>query len=314
MLPLWIFSEGDPKRGLGHLSRCSAYAAAWRQQGGAVQWVVDGDDAAAIMLQGERVTWSAWQQQEVDHNEAVAIVDSYSASATTLKSIADHFERVLYLDDTERLDYPKGLVIHAAPGEAKVKSGEAQWLWGPSWQPLRTAFWSIPPRTHFPPSITKILVIMGGTDIRQLTPKLVSWLHTHYPEVSIETVVQHPLPTLSHCTQHHHLNAEQMAELMCQCDLAISSAGQVTYELARCGLPGILIGAADNQAAQLQGWCEGGGFIYGGWWHDSHLLTRLSQALCELTSANSRAERAHRLQHQMAENGALKAVAWLAQR
>ena len=314
MLPLWIFSEGDQKRGLGHLSRCSAYAAAWRLQGGNVRWIVDGDEIAAEMLKGELVTWSTWQQQEVEQRAAVAIVDSYSASATTLKSIAAHFQRVLYLDDTERLDYPKGLVIHAVPGAGKVKSGEAQWQWGPSWQPLRPAFWSVPPRTDFPSSINRILVIMGGTDIRQLTPRLVDWLHVHNPEVKIETVLHKPLPELKHCRQHHHLTAEQMAELMSQCDLAISSAGQVTYELARCGLPGILIGVAENQAPQLKGWCDGGGFIHGGWWHDAHLLTRLSQAISELESPQNRAERAQRLQTQMAEDGALKAVAWLAQK
>ena len=39
MPELWIFTEGDLQRGLGHLTRCSAYASAWRGQGGKVHWV-----------------------------------------------------------------------------------------------------------------------------------------------------------------------------------------------------------------------------------------------------------------------------------
>lgn len=65
MLPLWIFSEGDKGRGLGHLSRCSAYAGAWRQQGGTVHWVVEGDELASAMLKEESVRWGNWQQEPI---------------------------------------------------------------------------------------------------------------------------------------------------------------------------------------------------------------------------------------------------------
>lgn len=32
-MKLWIFTEGDQLRGLGHLSRCASYAAAWENLG-----------------------------------------------------------------------------------------------------------------------------------------------------------------------------------------------------------------------------------------------------------------------------------------
>lgn len=35
-MKLWIFTEGDQLRGLGHLSRCASYAAAWEKLGGEV--------------------------------------------------------------------------------------------------------------------------------------------------------------------------------------------------------------------------------------------------------------------------------------
>lgn len=314
MLPLWIFSEGDRVRGLGHLSRCSAYAQAWRQQGGAVHWVVDGDALASTLLKGESVSWGRWQQQPIPPQQAVAIVDSYSASLETLESMAAGFVRVMYLDDTERLDYPLGMVVHASPGPHGDKSGAAIWRWGPGWQPLRPPFWSVPTRTRFADRVERILIIMGGTDVRDLTPGLVTWLRQHCPEVELDVIIRGHDPRLSGCRQHHRLDASQMAALMYRCDLAISAAGQVTYELARCGLPGILVGVADNQASQLAGWCGPDTFISAGWWHDTALLSRLEQGLTALSAPDERARRSQGLQQLMAGNGTLEALSWLNQR
>lgn len=313
MLPLWIFTEGDKARGLGHLSRCSAYAAAWQAQGGTVHWVVDGDEFARDCLKDQEVSWTRWQHHDIPPRQAVAIVDSYSASLTPLKSIATGFVRVIYLDDTERLPYPAGLVIHASPGAPDPQPGTATWQWGPSWQPLRPPFWSVPPRTEVSARIERILIIMGGTDIRDLTPRLVAWLHGQYPDIELEVVTAEPDLRLSHCHQHHGLDAEQMAELMSRCDLAISAAGQVSYELARCSLPGILIGVADNQAEQLAGWCGPDGFVSGGWWHEERLFTQLAHGLTLLGNQDERARRACELQARMAGNGTLEALAWLNQ-
>lgn len=314
MLPLWIFSEGDQARGLGHLNRCSAYAAAWRQQGGTVHWVVDGDERARTLLVEESVSWSNWQQQRTSPQQAVAIVDSYSASLATLESIAAGFLRVLYLDDTDRLTYPKGLVIHACPGAGGNQSGMATWRRGPSWQPLRPPFWSVPARLQVSAHIERILLIMGGTDIHDLLPGLVTWLHRHHPDTELNVVNREPNSHLSECRQHHNLDARQMADLMCHCDIAISAAGQVTYELARCGLPGVLIGVADNQRRQLAGWCGPDAFVSAGWWHDSALLSRLEQGLAELSAPAERTRRSHCLQQIMTGNGTLEALSWLNQR
>ena len=314
MLPLWIFSEGDKVRGLGHLSRCSAYAQAWRQLGGTVHWVVDGDALACTLLKGESVSWSNWQQQSIPPQQAVAIVDSYSASLETLQSMAAGFVRVMYLDDTERLDYPQGMVVHTSPGPHGDKSGAAIWRWGPGWQPLRPPFWSVPARARFPDRIERILIIMGGTDVRDLTPGFVSRLRHSHPDMELNVVNREPDTRLSGCRQHHCLDAEQMVALMCHCDLAISAAGQVTYELARCGLPGILVGVADNQRRQLAGWCGPDAFISAGWWHDTTLFSRLEQGLTALSAPDERARRSQGLQQLMAGNGTLEALSWLNQR
>lgn len=316
MPELWIFSEGDLQRGLGHLTRCSAYASAWRGQGGKVNWVVDGDNTAKNLLRNESVIWRSWQQELItDTHDAVAIVDSYSATPDVLKSIADHFARVIYLDDTKRLSYPKGLVIHAALGENKSIADDAEWVFGAEWQPLRPAFWDLPPRELISEQIERILILMGGTDIRKLTPIMHQLAHNIYPHAEIHTIISNhnTLTKLPQTILHHQLNDKEIAELMCNCDIAISAAGQTTCELARCGLPAVLIGVADNQKEQLKKWTEDSLFMYGGWWNDPELVTQVSSKLLALSDQKTRKLRTAALQSKIDGKGTMRAVTWLSQ-
>lgn len=56
-----------------------------------------------------------------------------------------------------------------------------------------------------------------------------------------------------------HANPRGVKEIMLLCDISICAAGSSTYELAACGVPSLLIVAAENQrmvaeAAAAQGW------------------------------------------------------------
>ena len=45
---------------------------------------------------------------------------------------------------------------------------------------------------------------------------------------------------------------------MAKCWLAVSAAGQTSYELARCGVGMILIQVAENQEGNIEGWKKKG--------------------------------------------------------
>ena len=55
-----------------------------------------------------------------------------------------------------------------------------------------------------------------------------------------------------------------MAALMLEADLAVSAAGTTTFELARCGVPTVLLGVADNQQPNLDHWPDLCGFVDAG--------------------------------------------------
>lgn len=307
MLPLWIFTEGDNLRGLGHLSRCSAYATAWHLRGGNVFWVVDGDISAQQFIHEEKCEWRKWQNapEEITPINGFAIIDSYSATLPVLKKIADSYIRVVYIDDTFRMPYPQGLVIHSITEVCPYTSDMTEWLMGVKWHPLRKAFWSIPKRMEIKSNIEKILILMGGTDLRDLSFKLVELATIVYPKAEINLVygkVNHNEYKGRHKI-YTNLNDIQMANLMCQCDLAISAAGQSTYELAVCGLPAVLICIIDNQERQFNWWKQNDIFPDGIWWNDINFNKKILSSLKKMASPSYRLIRAIKAQQSIDSQG-----------
>jgi UDP-2,4-diacetamido-2,4,6-trideoxy-beta-L-altropyranose hydrolase len=292
---LIIFTEGDLVRGLGHVSRCSAYAEAWRARGGEVQWVLDGDAAARAMAGAAEVRALAWQGSVAEVlgelQPGLALVDSYTAKDGGLAEIADWAEATVFIDDLRR-DYPRGLVVHAAPDRTtrRAEPSEAVWLEGPEWQPLRSAFWDLMQRPTARREIERILVVMGGGDLRGLGGVMARLAIEACPEARIDLVLApgQPEPAHPHLTTHRGLDAASMAALMMQADVAISGAGQTIFELARCGVPTIMIGVADNQQPNLDHWPALCGFINAGRWDSPELTNRVGAGLDSLTDVRVR--------------------------
>jgi len=266
---LVIFTEGGRARGLGHVSRCSAYARYRLEQGGRVLWLLDGDDLATAMIadSGE-VRIGPWQDDPAalpDLRPAVAIVDSYRVSPAVIAAIADQATTPIFIDDLQRLSYPRGLVVHPALDPAPLSPDGAEWLTGPSWQPLRPAFWSVAMRGPVRPVVERVLVTLGGSELQDLGGAIVAEVAAAFPGARIDRVTgDGTVPPQAGVTVHRRLSDQAMADLMLEADLAVSAAGTTTFELARCGVPAVLLGVADNQQPNLDHWPGLCGFIDAG--------------------------------------------------
>lgn len=292
---LVIFTEGDLVRGLGHVSRCSAYAEAWRARGGEVQWVLDGDAAATAMIGAAEARTATWQADVAGLigtlPSGVALVDSYTARDAVLAEIAGWAEATVFVDDLNR-HYPGGLVVHPAPDRTGTwdEGALGTWLEGPEWQPLRPAFWDLPVRPSARAEIERILVVMGGGDLRGLGGAMADLAAEAFPQAMIDLVLApgQPEPAHPRLSVHRGLDAAGMAALMLRADLAISGAGQTIFELARCGVPTIMVGIADNQQPNLHHWPRLCGFIDAGVWDDPELNRQVRAGLHSLKDAATR--------------------------
>ncbi|WP_339929923.1 hypothetical protein [uncultured Brevundimonas sp.] len=284
---LVIFTEGGRARGLGHVSRCSAYARYRMAQGGRVLWLLDGDDLATAMIAdcGE-VRIGAWQDDPAalpDLRPAVAIVDSYRVSPAVVAAIAGQATTPVFIDDLQRLAYPRGLVIYPALDPAPLRPDGAEWLTGPLWQPLRPAFWNVAMRGPVRPVVERILVILGGSDVHDLGAVIVRQVADAFPAARIDWVTgDGPAPPPPGVIMHRRLSDQAMAALMLEADLAVSAAGTTTFELARCGVPTVLLGVADNQQPNLDHWPDLCGFVDAGRWDAADRDRRIRAGLDRL--------------------------------
>jgi spore coat polysaccharide biosynthesis predicted glycosyltransferase SpsG len=297
--PLLILTEGDRRRGLGHLGRCLAYAEHWRRAGRPARWIVEGDDAAQAVLGREAVRWEAWQHrtQGVAAKDEVVIVDSYEAEPADLAPLARCAGLTVCLDDLERDGYPPGLVIHTSPGGLDRSGRVARWLIGPAWQPMAPAFWSVPERSPPREAPGKALVLTGGTDLRGISPLLASLIRRTLPDCEVHQVLgagAGPAPMQPGVVQHRNVTPEALRDLMLDCDLAVSAAGQTLFQLACCGTPTIMVGVADNQARHLRQWPETGAMTAAGVWDDPNLQEKVVVRLLALQSRDARAAMSRR--------------------
>lgn len=292
---LAVFTEGDRTRGLGHVSRCSAYARGWLGRGGTVRWILDGDDAAVAAIgAGQEIVRRRWQEDGAAAGKArptVALVDSYVASFAAMEAVAAAADVAVFIDDLDR-DYPPGIVVHPAPDRAgSAKAPDTAWLEGPSWQPLRPAFWDVPPRASIRPEIERIVIVFGGADLRGMSAAAVQLAADLCPAAGIDLVLgagqaePEPMPGLR---VHRAIDDAAMAALMQAADIAISGAGQTVFELARCGTPAVLVGIADNQKANLDHWPALCGYVSAGLWDAPDLDVRLKAGISGLADPNRR--------------------------
>lgn len=296
---LVIHTEGDRVRGLGHVSRCSAYADEWSRRGGRVVWVLDGDEAASGLIQpGQEVRLTLWQDDAAgalsDPGAAVTIVDSYTAPAGVREALAAMGGETVFIDDLWQR-WPAGRVVHPAPDqrppEAPAAHPDSVWLVGPGWHPLRGPFVDLPPRGPTRERVERVLVVFGGGDLRKAGSAMADLAHAVWPDAAVDLVLgagQERPATPPHLTVHQALDAGAMARLMQDVDVAISGAGQTIFELARCGTPTVMVGIADNQRANLEQWPSLCGFIDAGSWDGADLQDRVRNGLFALHSAGPR--------------------------
>jgi spore coat polysaccharide biosynthesis predicted glycosyltransferase SpsG len=262
-----ILTEASRQWGLGHLYRCLAFSQDLIARGYYVQWGLIGDDLcqefAAIHTPECRfyTNWNRNDFEELFHEVSFVLIDSYHASIEIYEFAFTHCANCLWIDDSNRLRYPPGYILNPndsiQKGENDTHYHRARILSGFEFQPIRAEF--IPSLQRiYPEQIAHILVLMGGTDIYNLTPQALLSAHRIYPQAEIHAIVprndqrtQWQQSSELPATFYPSLTANLLRGQMEWADITISAGGQTIFELLRLGTPTIAIEVADNQHQQL---------------------------------------------------------------
>lgn len=260
-----ILTEGGHDIGLGHISRCSALYDEAKRQGYEAELIISGDVGNSQMLGNRKAVSIDWINEKFVYDninpDDYCIVDSYRASREILERLSEKANKVLYIDDTHRMDYPKGVVINPSLDIGEIKypdTSETKYYWGPKYVLLRSPFANIE-RKNVKGTVGRVLISMGGSDIRNLTPTIVKEICSNHPEIEFDIIIGatyinkeevEALP-MNNIRLHSDVDAYTMRGLMMNADFAIVAAGQTIYELMATRTPFIPIQVAENQSNNI---------------------------------------------------------------
>ena len=261
-----IFTEGGKNIGLGHISRCYALYYEIARRNVTVQFFVFGELKNYKLIDGLNLINEDWLSLEFvrEHvtSDDYVIIDSYKALKVIYEEISRRSKKAIFIDDTGRLDYPKGIIVNPSLDSISIdysKSYGYTLLTGPRYIILREYFRNLK-RTNVSKKLTKVMITMGGSDIRNLLPKIIGNICRNMPEIQFDVVasfydlnkIEIQSFNLENVTYYSDVNAKEMAGIIMSSDLVITAAGQTIYELLATKTPFVPIQVVDNQKNNLR--------------------------------------------------------------
>ena len=254
--------DGSSEIGFGHLMRMKALAREFSKPGAEVIFLSRNPEN----LIGHRVLKLDRQVGEkedllvgemlMDLQAGMLIIDSYDYTRERLDRAGQLELLSVYVDDLNRHPFNMDFVVNGnlyAPG--LDYQGSARFLLGTKYLLMREEFAGVPLRL---PNrrVEHVLLTFGAADMENVTPKILralksyeqfEGLHWHVvigPVFRNTAEIEDMAKDCPNVTLHYNPAIKKLIDL---CDISISAAGSTTYELAACGVPALLIIAADNQ-------------------------------------------------------------------
>jgi len=256
-----IFTEGGSEIGLGHLSRCSSLYDEIINRDIEAEFIIYGKIDNVYFLEDRQISNVDWFSEDYLNDniskEDYCIVDSYLAPKEMYKTISAKSKKALYIDDIGRLKYPKGIVVNPSLNTDDInypENGVTKYLTGSQYIILRSSFVNTK-RTNINENVKRVLITMGGSDIRDLTPLILKKICRKHSDIQFDVVIGNAFTNileieenkLENVQLHYNINVKIMKELMLKSDFAITAAGQTIYELLATQTPFIPIKVIDNQ-------------------------------------------------------------------
>ena len=240
-----IFSEAGQNIGFGHLTRCSALYDEIHKRGIEVILVVFGKEIENLL--GKRknilVDWKNLEFLRSFLNKTdYVIIDSYLATLEVYNFCSKNAAKCLYIDDTNRINYPHGIILNPSLSENIKYNTKNKILQGKDYIILRKEFTEekIP---HFEKEID-VLITLGGTDIRNLIPRLLDILKSINDKLKVVVVIK--LET-DYIEIFSNIEALEMRNLILKSKFVICGCGQSIYEMLALKAIFLPILIIDNQ-------------------------------------------------------------------
>ena len=274
--PLALFRcDASPTIGAGHVTRCLALAEELNKAGWRICFAVGPETTPTlpslaasgftVRLLGEADYVPEVLRAEASDHANLLVVDHYQCHAAFEQACRSFARKILVFDDATGRDHDCDFLIDAAATGPLVYAGHvpthARVLTGPAYALMRRSFVShraaaLARRDGRP--VKEILVSCGATDPMNATSLVLSALDDIARDFVVTVVLSSRALHIDAIREQLRgkarllLDAEDMAELMTNADLAIGAPGASAYERAVLGLPSVLVTLAENQRGIAQ--------------------------------------------------------------
>jgi UDP-2,4-diacetamido-2,4,6-trideoxy-beta-L-altropyranose hydrolase len=288
-----IITHGDKKLGLGHIIRCLSIYQAFETEGIKATIYAPYDESVSDIFKHINYISVDWMNDlenivKLTDKSDISIIDSPIAQNNIYKLLARNAKIPVFFDDNQRINYPKGVVINRTIYGDKIKypKNGSIYLLGARYLPLTKALWYVPGK-KVRDKVEKFMVTFGGSDPKEMTPKILKFLTETYPDIKKVVLVGRAYGESSalhlfkdkNTKIYYHPSGEQLKNLMLDTDLAISAGGQTLYELARIGVPTIAIKVVSNQTKNINSLVSAGFIEYAGKSDDSRTFKNLASLI-----------------------------------
>jgi UDP-2,4-diacetamido-2,4,6-trideoxy-beta-L-altropyranose hydrolase len=242
MYKLTILTESGKDIGFGHLTRCSALYLCLIKHGFNVRFYVYekeyyNNDSFIISFD-----WINEIDQIIPRSrDEIVLIDSYLADINIFLTLKEKFEKLIVIDDYNRITYPANFIINpnVFSSQLNYSNQNAKVFGGKEFVILRHEFLSasilIPQKKD---DFLNLLVTIGGSDFRNLLPELLSILN----KIEINSTIISPEGNIESNSNIKIIGKQfsnQMVREINKADIVISACGQTLHELVALGKPTI---------------------------------------------------------------------------
>lgn len=282
MNDITIFTEAGKNIGLGHYTRCSSLYQALTIVGNHVRFVVYENEYQINDTNIQSLNWlnSVASLTSISTNE-IAIVDSYLADESIYSLLSERYHKVVAIDDYNRMSFPADIVINPNVffEDIDYSNQKAICIGGKNYVILRPEFKEIEPKESSDEALQNILITIGGSDFRNLLPKLISICEQLK---GIDVIVIDPENRVGHLQNIKILptqTAAQMTQKMQSADVVISACGQTLHELVALQKPTIGICLDIDQVPNQNYYVKHGFLKTAIQWNDKNIEKKITEQL-----------------------------------
>ena len=278
--------DSSTQMGLGHLMRCLSLADELKKQNHNITFICRELNGNSIELAKHKHTvntlpknenyqsddlYLKWlgATQDIDAKQTIEklpentnclIVDSYSLDEKWHKQLRRFVKKIIVIDDLADRKFDCDILLNQNLGAKKQdyqgkKPKDCQLLLGCEYALLRPEFSELRvdalEKRKNTKKIKNILISLGGSDKDNLTYDALQNISNDFNVVVVLGNTSPHNQMIQNYAQGNNIkviiNADNMAELMSNADLAIGAGGSTSWERCCLGLPTLLFVTADNQ-------------------------------------------------------------------